>query len=293
VDETQAALVLSFGRTARGPIVEAGLHLKRPWQSVRKFDRRLQLLMLGPREKLTGDHEPVVVQPYACWRIAPEAVELYLRSVVDRADAEDSLTDLIWSALDRELSTHALTDWVNTTGDHAAAGLLAQARIMDGVTRTCRPEARQRFGIELLGVHLRRLTRPERMKEDIYRLMIADRQRAAHRIRQASKARTAQIKATARQEADRLPAEAKRLAGMIRAQGRAEADRLWTEARRLDPELTALAEKLESYRRLLDDNATLVLAGDPDVFGVPPRPAPPLVPSSSQAAPTPATRPGG
>ena len=30
VGETQAALVLSFGRTARGPIIEAGLHVKRP-----------------------------------------------------------------------------------------------------------------------------------------------------------------------------------------------------------------------------------------------------------------------
>jgi len=288
VDETQTALVLSFGRTARGPILEAGLHLKQPWQTVRQFDRRMRLLVIEPREKLTSDHEPVVVQPYACWRIATPELERYLRSVVDRADAETALTDLIWSAVDRELSTHALTDWVNTTGEHAPAGPLAQTRIMDGVARMCRQEARRRFGIDLLGVRLRRLTRPERMKDDIYRLMIADRKRAADRIHKASEARMAQIKTAARQETDRMLAEAENLASKIRAESKAQADRLWTEARRLDPELAALAERLESYRKLLEGNATLVLAGDPELFGVPARTAPGqrLVPSS-QAAPGP------
>lgn len=294
VDETQVALVLSFGRQVRGPITEAGVHLKRPWQTVRQFDRRLQLLEFEPREKLVYDHEPVVVQPFACWRIAPEGVERYLKSVENRTGAESLLTDMIWSALDHELSTHALTDWVNTNGEHSPAGLHTQTQIMDEVACTCQQEARRYFGIELLDVRLRRLTRPEWMNEDIYRRMIADRKRTANRLRRASTARVTQIESSACQEVDRLLAEAKKQAREIHAQSKAQAEHLYSEAHRLDPELTALVEKLESYRRLLDGKAMLILSGDPDVFGVPNTTAPAQQPApTSQVAPVQATRPGG
>lgn len=288
VDETQTALLLSFGRTVRGPIVEAGLHVKRPWQTVRKFDRRLHVLECEPREKRTYNNEPVVVQPYACWRIAPEDAELYLRAVGDRDGAEAALMNLIWGTLDRAVSTHTLTDWFHTIGQHASADWPAQTQIMDSVAHTCRQKARRCFGIELLAVRLRRLTRPEWMKEDIYKRMIVERKRTAEGIRQSSTTRATQIRTDARQEADRILAEARNQAKAIRVQSKRQADRLFSEARRFDPELTALAEKLNCYRELLDGKATLVLSGDPDLFG-----SPSVGFHDQQAAPAsqPATRP--
>lgn len=285
VDETQTAMVLSFGRTSSEPIVEAGLHFKRPWQTVHTFDRRLQLLVLEPRQIGTGDHEPVVVQPYACWRIAPKATARFLQSALDRKRAETALADVIWNALDREFAKRTLTDWINTDSKNTSSDRLAQTQIMDDLALACRQELLRQFGIELLDVRLYRLMRPEWMKADIYRRMIADRQHAADQMRQSCTKQVQQMKSAARQEADALIAEAKTQASTIRMQAKTEVQRLLNKAEQMEPELMALSEKLESLRSLLNSNATLVLSGDPDIFGglgTPP-PVPLEIPSTRPA----------
>jgi len=288
VDETQTALLLSFGRPVNETLVEAGLHLKRPWQTVHKFDCRVQLLVLEPRQLLTSDHEPVVVQPYACWRIAPERTNRYLQSALNRSSAEAFLADVIWSNLDREFAKRTLTGWFNPFGKDTSSGLPVQTQIMEGITRLCQQKALQQFGIELLDVRLYRLSRPEWMKEGIYRRMIADRQHIADKMRQNCAEQVKQMKSAARQEADELIYQAKARAQTIRMQTQTQSQRLLSDARQLEPELMALAEKLENYRSLLNNNATLVLSGDPDIFGTPTSPQTELQqPPSSQPASSP------
>ena len=87
VDETQVAVVRSFGRACKPPIAQAGLCIRLPWQTVRHVDRRVRILPLDAREKLTRDRESVVVQPRVCWRVSSEAAESFLRSVGDEASA--------------------------------------------------------------------------------------------------------------------------------------------------------------------------------------------------------------
>lgn len=269
VDETQSALLLSFGRQVREPIVEAGLYVKRPWQKVHIFDRRSRLLVLEPRPMITCNHEHVVIQPYTCWRVAAEGLDRYLKSAVDRTGAEAVLADLIWGSLDRELAEHALTDWIDLSADDTGNDPLPQTQLLNRVTHACRQEAYRQFGIELLDVRLYRVTRPEWMKADIYRRMIADRQRIADEMRQAGADKVTQMKSTARQSADQLITQAKTQADTIRLQAKAQADRILSNARALDPELMVLAETLDSYRSLLSSHATLVLSGDPELFGIP------------------------
>ena len=58
VDETEYAIVTSFGDVAAVHGKEpgsAGLHFKRPWQSVLRVDRRLRAFDPPPREVITAD----------------------------------------------------------------------------------------------------------------------------------------------------------------------------------------------------------------------------------------------
>ena len=68
VDETEYVYVTQFGQPMR-LYTEAGLGVKWPYQSLRRFDRRLQMYEPPGREMLTEDKENLTFQWYVCWRI--------------------------------------------------------------------------------------------------------------------------------------------------------------------------------------------------------------------------------
>lgn len=80
VDETEWALVVRFGRVVR-VVKEAGLHFRLPMDSVRKFDKRLQIYNPPATEFLTGDKKNLVLDVFVVWRVADPL--RFLQSVKD------------------------------------------------------------------------------------------------------------------------------------------------------------------------------------------------------------------
>ena len=78
VDESEFVIVERFGViTAVYDQVDLarsdrGLHFKLPWpvETVRRFDRRLQLFDPRGREMFKRDRKNIIVDTYLCWRIA-------------------------------------------------------------------------------------------------------------------------------------------------------------------------------------------------------------------------------
>src|SRR3569833_1826532 len=68
VDETEYAIVTQFGDPGQFRS-HAGLGFKWPFQSVWRFDRRLQIYSPPAREMLTEDKENLNDEWYACWRL--------------------------------------------------------------------------------------------------------------------------------------------------------------------------------------------------------------------------------
>ena len=74
VDETEYVYVTQFGEPLRLE-TEPGLRVKRPYQSLWRFDRRLQMYEPPGCEMLTEDKENLDFEWYVCWRIpGPEFV---------------------------------------------------------------------------------------------------------------------------------------------------------------------------------------------------------------------------
>jgi len=297
VDETQVALVASFGRTCRPALTQAGLSFKWPWQKVRQADRRVRHVVFEPREKLTRDHEPVVVQPYVCWKVASDIAERFIRSAGDDAAAEVLLVDLVWSVLDRELADRPLTDWLNASGDRDPAAEPPQAAIMAAVTRACQQRACERFGLDVLDVQLLRFSRPERMKKDLARLMLAEQQRESDRRCLTIETQRAQVSVQAGGQADRVLADAEEQARRIRLESEREAQRIEADARRIDPDLTDYLVELDRCRLLIENGLP---ASQPALWGLlaQPRRSPGSTagasasrPASSTPAPGPLPRP--
>lgn len=250
VDETEIAVFRVRGHAGGSAVVRAGLCAKWPWQTVQRVDRRVRVFDLDSREKRTQDHESVVVRPCVCWRVANDGAERFLRSVGNDAVAEPLLADLVWSVLDRELAQRPLTDWLNPIGDREPAGEPPELAILARVTAICRSEAFSRLGIDLLDVQLRQFSPPERLREDLLRLMAADDARRIGRSCLAVDFERHRLTVDALREVDRILSEAEDRAARIRADGRREALRLEGEARAINAALTDYMLQLNGYRKM-------------------------------------------
>ena len=86
VSETEFALITQFGRPVR-TVANAGLHVKWPFQSILRFDRRLRIYDPGPSEFLTRDKKNLVIENYVAWRIRGSRAA-FVQSVGDAPSAE-------------------------------------------------------------------------------------------------------------------------------------------------------------------------------------------------------------
>ena len=96
VDASEYVVVTQFGNPIK-TLEKAGLHQKSPWQTVNRFDRRMQLYETPLIEYLTGDKKNVVLQAFVCWRVE-DALEFF-RAVRTFENAAQKLDDLITASI--------------------------------------------------------------------------------------------------------------------------------------------------------------------------------------------------
>lgn len=192
------------------------------------------------------------MQPWVCWKVAADTAARFVRSADSDTAAEALLADLVWSVLDRQLAERPLTDWLNPAGDRDPAAEPPQAAIMAAVTRECQQRACERIGLDVLDVQLLRFSRPERIKNDLIRLMQADRRRETERRAQALETQRTQLSVQAGAQADRLIADADRQARRIRIDGQRQSQQIEADARRLDPDLTDYLIELDRCRLMIE-----------------------------------------
>lgn len=279
VEADQVAVVFRHGRPTGRPVCRAGLHAKWPWDDVRLLNRRIRLLQFDPSERLTAQLEPILVQPVVCWRIAEDAAGTFFRTMGDEDSARRCLADLVWASLDAEFPTKPLSFWMGTTDPTDSSTEAALTQTVRQIGWTVRAKAHDLLGINVLDMHLRRLSVPDHAADSIYRQAASTMDTQADRIRLMAQLRVAEAKASAKAEADRIVIEAERKAAVIREEGRAEAEKIHSDARRMNPDLADLMRKIESYRRLVSDNTTIIMTADDSLFG---RPAPPPIPPTTQ-----------
>jgi membrane protease subunit HflC len=255
VDETEFAVVTSFGRTAAvygDEPAEAGLHAKAPWQLAIKIDRRFRVFDPPPREVMTGDKRNLEVAPYVVWRVADPVV--FLRGSGSHELAEARLNERISAGLSdaigrRELASLASTDAARWAPD-------AMTREVLGAVA---PAAREELGVEVLDVRLRRFGHPIEVRPAVFELIRSERRQVAARLRAEGEAQYLTITSQADRSRDTILAEAEAEAKRIRGNAEAEATRVLNEAHARDPRFFEFLRTLEAYRSILDERTTVVL----------------------------------
>ncbi len=274
VDETEQAILLQFGRPIGEPITTAGLNFKIPFiQDVRTFDKRV-LEWDGDENQIpTSDKKYIHVDTFGRWRIVDPLK--FLQSVRgDELSAQSRLDDIIESATRNFISENLLLEAVRNTNRAMQTTIEEQGRIgterivleikkgREQITRAILVKAAQampEFGIELLDVRIKRINYIEEVREKVYERMISERKRIAEKSRSEGQGRKAEIDGERQKEFQRISSEAYREAQKIKGRGDAEATRIYANSFGRDPSFYSFIETLESYKKTMNSNTTLIL----------------------------------
>lgn len=254
LDQTQQAIVLQFGKPLR-TVTDAGLKFKMPppFNTVEFFEKRLLIYDSPPNVVVTKDKKNLVVDSYARWRIINPLT--FRQTVRTESGAQSRLDDIIYSDLLRELGKHDLVEIVSEQRD----------KIMMVVTTGASEKAKD-YGIEILDVRIKRTDLPEENEVAIYRRMRAERNRIASLYRSEGEEEALKIRAEADRKIKVILAEAYKEAQITRGDAEAKAIKIYADAFNRDPDFYDFSRTLEMYRKTLDEQTTIVLPPDTELF---------------------------
>ena len=291
IDETEAAVVTQFGEPIAA-IVEPGLYTKwpDPIQTVRRFNKRLQVYSPQQAEYLTADKKAIRVESYAAWQLTDPT--LFLVSVGDKSGAETRLADVVNAELGVALGQYDLGTLVTTKTEQSKLAELIQ-RVTAGADQRL-----QGYGMQVTDLQLKLLNFPDANRQAVFARMKAEREQIARQYRSEGSEEAAKIRAEAERQQTVLLSEAYATAEQLRGEGDAEAMRIYAQAFGQDQEFYQFIRTLESYGKFIDETSTIVLPSDSELLrylsNAPAAPvAEPPAPAPAAAAPVVPPAPAG
>ncbi len=253
VRRTETALVTTFGKptTTR---TDPGLYWKWPWpiQKVQKFDNRIQNFEGRFEETLTQDGKNLMVLVYAGWKIS--SPEMFRKSFNDSVtDAEKRLEDLIRSEKGAVVGTHPFSDFISPD-EKKLKFVEIESQILDRV----RKPAAEKYGIDIVFLHIKKLGLPESITEKVFERMKAERQKFVDKLKAEGEGRAIDIRSEA--DSERIKTLAQAEARVIELRGSAEAEAAkYYEIMEKNPELAIFLQKLTTLEQTLKERSTLIL----------------------------------
>jgi len=250
VDETQKAVVLQFGKIVR-IVEEPGLYFKTPFiqQVLYLEDRLMSYELTTPEPITTADKQRLTMDSYVLWRIRdPQA--FVKRFHGQRVNAEDQLIRAIRDALRDVVAEQPFQE-------------VLKRDFLNDVKQQAQSEV-ESYGIEIEDVRIKRADLPEDNERAVYDRMISERRRDAQRYRAEGEQEAQRIRSEADRKVQIILAEARKRAEELKGEGDATALEIYAEAYNKDPNFFLFWRTLESYKRSLAKNGTLVLSTSSD-----------------------------
>jgi len=283
VDAAEQVIVVQFGAPVGEPITQPGLHFRIPFiQEVRRFDKRLLSWDGEPNQVPTVEEQFISVDTTARWRIADPLK--FLQSVQNEEGAKNRLNDILDSVVRDKIASSPLVDivrskdWRVTQEDlqRAMAGeadeevLLKEVEAGRGemvrdILETAQRQMPQ-YGIELVDIRIKRIDYVQSVQQQVFRRMIAERQRIAEQFRSEGMGRASEIEGETERLLAEIESEAQKKAEIIRGEADAEATRIYNEAFGSEQEFYTFFRTLESYSKSLGRGVTMIMSGDSDYF---------------------------
>ncbi|HDL64784.1 MAG TPA: protease modulator HflC [Proteobacteria bacterium] len=260
VNEKEIAIITRFGDPVR-IVTQAGPHRKLPgfMEKVNLLDKRIHTFKPRPIQLLLKDQNPIIMTCYVCWQITDPL--LFFQALGTQAIAEEKLGDMVNARLGNVLGDYLLSQIINVDKNKVKLTAIEQ-RILE----ECNNQTRGQYGLKIVDIGIRRVTYPSIVTEAVYNRMKSDREKEAKKYREEGGEAASKIEAEADRKVSEILAEASKEAEIIKGDGDKEAIRIRGEAYSQAPELFEFLDSLDTYRKILGRETTLILSLDSNLF---------------------------
>lgn len=235
VKETEFAIKFRLGEIIRTNY-EPGLHFKAPFvNNIRKFDNRLITLDMQPEQMNTAEQKFVEVDYYVKWRIFDPAA-YYVSTQGDMMFARSRLAQLIRNDLRDEFARRTLSEVVSEQRREMMDELQVRADLRF-----------EDFGIDVIDVRIKRIELTDEVLNSVFDRMETQRTEFANELRSLGRERSERIRADADRQVRVLLADAERDAARIRGQGDAESIEIYASAYNQDREFFSFWRSMQAY----------------------------------------------
>lgn len=289
VKEIDQVIVTQFGKPVGEPTTAPGLHFKLPFiQEVNRIEKRFLEWDGQPVAIPTRDKTYIHVDTFARWRISDP--KTYFVRLKDERSAQSRLEDILGSETRNAIAKHDLIEIVRTDKNRkpmvdeslkpGAVGIgtigvlppISFGRLkIEAEIKGAAAVKLGEFGIELLDVRLKRVNYNPDVLDRIYQRMISERRQIAQRFRSEGEGEAARIMGNKERDLNEIQSTAYRKVQEIRGESDAKATEIYARAYTQNPqaaEFYGFLKSMETYRKVLTKESTLVLSTDSDLFNL-------------------------
>jgi membrane protease subunit HflC len=221
------------------------------------------------------------VDTFARWRIT-DAMRYYLR-LRDERSAQSRLEDILGSETRTAIARHELVEVIRTdktrqpAQDETVGGLgtlrpirYGRQEIEKSIFEAAAPKLAE-FGIELLDIRLKRINYNPGVLERIHQRMISERLQIAQRFRSEGEGEAARISGKKDRDINEIESAAYKRVQEIRGEADARATEIYAKAYTQRPEAAdfyRFLKSLETYRKVITGDSTVVLSTNSDLFAL-------------------------
>ena len=284
------AVITQFGKPVGRPVVESGLHFKKPFvQDVRKVDRRILTWDGFPTEIPTKDKKYIKVDTTARWKVVDALT--FIQTVRNERGARARL-DAILDATTRDvISSHNLVEAVRNSNsilskikevkkeinnrkklgesivEEEISGEIEKISVgREQLSASIALEAEKelkKFGIKLIDVQLRRISYEKSVEQKVYERMISERQRIAQKIRSIGLGEKAKIEGRIDRDLKKIESEAYKKAQKLRGDAEAKATTIYAKALKEGSDFYSFQRSLSAYKKSIKAGKTkLIISND-------------------------------
>ena len=269
VNEGTQTVVTRFDKPMR-TMTKAGLYWKLPWpiEKAHAIDMRKRLFNTPQTATFTRDQNSIQLLTYVAWQVSDPL--LFIQSLGNGdtlseeslvREAQKKLESMVVAGKNRYMGQYDLSSLISTTETDIHAEDIEKL-----ILRDVKEYAHKTFGINVLQVGIKRLAFPEYNMKSILTKMRAERRALSGELRSRGEQEASKIMEEANLQSEQYRTEGRIERGKIIGEAEKEATSIDARANSFDPEFYTFWRSMQTLRKTLSGNATIVLRNDNEFF---------------------------
>lgn len=281
VDEKEQVIITRFGQVT-SVTQNPGIYIKAPFvDTATTYDRRVLRIDAPPERMLDQDINILEIDAYARYRIvnpvqfrktlqseenARRVLGQRINAALRAAVAGRSREQIIGGDVELDADGNPVTDdegnsQVSATENRTIMLIEVLTSIRDELAAEPEP-----FGIVMLDVRIKRADFPGEVSGRVFERMRSDREKIARKLRAEGEEESRRRRAEADRRVEVILAQADQEANQLRGEGEARAIAILADSLNEDPEFFAFQRSLEAYKTFMNQQTTVILSSEADIF---------------------------